>query len=265
MSTFNRTIVTIFAVVAVLALGAVAFAWSGIYNIGADDPHLAPTHALLEKLREQSIKRHAASITVPDLNNPAKAVQGAGNYNAMCVGCHLAPGVDGTELSRGLYPSPPDLTRYEVESASAFWVIKHGIKASAMPAWGPSMDDQYIWNMVAFLKRLPGMGEATYRDMVAQSGGHSHGGGETDHHVPDGQAADHHGGQESAEEHDHDAAAAGAADHHEHDKQPVTDTPTSDPGVTMQSHRHADGTVESHPVKAEPAKHEHADKDPPEK
>ncbi len=234
MNTFNRTILTICAVFVVLALGAVAFAWSGIYNIGADDPHLAPTHALLEKLREQSIKRHAAAITVPDLSSPANAVQGAGNYNAMCVGCHLAPGVDGTELSRGLYPSPPDLTRYEVESASAFWVIKHGIKASAMPAWGPSMDDQYIWNMVAFLRVLPGMDESTYQNMVAQSGGHSHGGGETDHHMHDGQADPDH-----------------------HDEQPAIDIPTSGSGVIMQSHRHADGTVESHPVEVEPAKHDH--------
>src|SRR3546814_1099025 len=55
---------------------------------------------------------------------------------AMCTGCHLAPGMSETEMSRGLYPAPPDLTKTTVEAAEAFWVIKHGIKASGMPAWG---------------------------------------------------------------------------------------------------------------------------------
>ena len=82
--------------------------------------------------------------------------QGAGNYNAMCMQCHLAPGMQGTELSRGLYPPPPDLTRETVDAAGAFWVIKHGIKASGMPAWGRSMGDEYIWNMTAFVQQLPG-------------------------------------------------------------------------------------------------------------
>src|SRR3546814_12702681 len=78
---------------------------------------------------------------------------------AMCTGCHLAPGMSETEMSRGLYPAPPDLTKTTVEAAEAFWVIKHGIKASGMPAWGKSMDEEYIWNMAAFLRVLPTLDE----------------------------------------------------------------------------------------------------------
>jgi mono/diheme cytochrome c family protein len=53
----------------------------------------------------------------------------------------------------GLYPAPPNLTITTVDAAHAFWVIKHGIKASGMPAWGKSMEDAYIWNMAAFLQQ----------------------------------------------------------------------------------------------------------------
>src|SRR3546814_7101354 len=74
-------------------------------------------------------------LKVPDLDDQGRIVQGAGNYDAMCTGCHLKPGVRETELSKGLYPAPPDLTRAEIDAAEAFWVIKHGIKASGMPAW----------------------------------------------------------------------------------------------------------------------------------
>lgn len=169
------------------------FVWSGIYNIGADDTHTKPVHALLQALREQSINQRAKSIEVPNLTDPALIRQGAGNYNAMCVACHLAPGIKETELSKGLYPSPPALTRAEVsDPAHHFWVIKHGIKASGMPAWGKSMQDKYIWGMVAFLQQLPKLDEAQYEAMVASSGGHSHGGGESgEHHDDEADTGDH--------------------------------------------------------------------------
>jgi hypothetical protein len=44
-----------------------------------------------------------------------------------------------------------------------FWTIKHGIKMSAIPAWGKSHDDEAIWNMVAFVRKAPGMSAPDYR------------------------------------------------------------------------------------------------------
>ena len=214
---------------AVFAFGG--FVWSGVYNIGADDEHTGPVYATLEALRERSIAVRASKLEVPDLEDPARVTQGAGNYAAMCVGCHLAPGMTGTELSQGLYPAPPDLTGETVDAAQAFWVIKHGIKASGMPAWGKSMDDPYIWNMVAFLQQLPGMEATQYQALVASSGGHSHGGGET-------------------QPHPHPEASGDAAD----EPAEVTAEPTAEPQPesaaepAMVEHRHADGTVESHPA-----------------
>jgi mono/diheme cytochrome c family protein len=56
-----------------------------------------------------------------------------------------------------------------VDPKEAFWVIKHGIKMSAMPAWGFSHDDPTIWSMVAFVQKLPAMSPAQYRDIVARA------------------------------------------------------------------------------------------------
>lgn len=171
----------VLAAVAVAAIGG--FIWSGFYNFAADDPHTAPVYRLLETMRKRSIQARAGRLEVPpDLADRERIVQGSGNYNAMCMGCHLAPGMEGTEMSRGLYPAPPDLSRTTVDAAEAFWVIKHGIKASGMPAWGQSMDDEYIWNMVAFLQALPGLDAEQYQAVVSSSGGHDHGGGETEPH-----------------------------------------------------------------------------------
>lgn len=178
----RKSLLTLSVLSGVAVLAVAGFVWSGIYNIGADDQHTRPVYALMETMRERSIQARAGKLEVPDLKDPARITQGAGNYNAMCMGCHLAPGMEATEMSKGLYPAPPDLTRETVEAAEAFWVIKHGIKASGMPAWGKSMEDEYIWNMAAFLQELPKLSAAQYQAMVASSGGHSHGGGETKPH-----------------------------------------------------------------------------------
>lgn len=193
------------------ALAAAAFVWSGLYNVGADDPHTPPVNALLQSMRDRSIDARARKLVVPDLADEARIVQGAGNYDAMCTGCHLRPGLSQTELSRGLYPAPPDLTRNRVDAARAFWVIKHGIKASGMPAWGHSMEDAYIWNMVAFLQRLPDLDAATYRAIVDRSGGHAHGGGETGARADAG--GDHPHGEEMPDRHDTGSTPASPTTH----------------------------------------------------
>ena len=60
---------------------------------------------------------------------------GAGLYAEMCTGCHLGPGVKPPELSQGLYlPAPEQAVASKRSAAQQFWVIKHGVKRSAMPA-----------------------------------------------------------------------------------------------------------------------------------
>lgn len=149
--------------------GLLLFVYAGRYDIGADAPHARPVAALLAVLRERSLRTHAAGLQVPDLADPQRILQGAGQYAAMCTQCHLTPVMRHSEISPGLYPQPPDLTRVRIDPKVAFWAIKHGIKMSAMPAWGGSHDDATIWSMVAFLQTLPDLSPSQYRDIVARA------------------------------------------------------------------------------------------------
>jgi len=116
------------------------------------------------------------------------------------------------------------------------------------------MDDEYIWNMAAFLQQLPTLDPEQYQAMVASSDGHDHGGGETrPHDHEQGTPADHDMSREDmdtdgSEPHAH--AAGASADHHG-TTVPAASTP--EPAVETVEHRHADGTVESHPVEPHPA------------
>ncbi|MBT9567198.1 MAG: cytochrome c [Thiobacillus sp.] len=181
----------VLGVVVTLGVGAAigaAVVYSGRIDVAADTPHSAATFRLIEIARDKAIDRQARGVSVPaDLADDERIRRGAGNYAAMCVECHLAPGKTSSEIRRGLYPEPPDLSREAEpnEAAKQFWVIKHGIKASGMPAWSKGgIEDAAIWDMVAFLQKMPTLDAAQYTALVAASDGHSHGGLDTDapHH-----------------------------------------------------------------------------------
>ena len=153
-------------ILAVLASGGAVFIGSGVYNIGADDHHTKLVLAVIEQLRERSIADRARTIEVKYVVDPARIAAGAQRYAALCVGCHLAPGVTKSDLRPGLYPHPPNLAQEEMQPAQrAFWIVKHGIKMSAMPAWGKTLDDAAIWDVVAFIRKMPAMTPETYQEL----------------------------------------------------------------------------------------------------
>ena len=201
----KRTLSTVaITLLAVVLLGALVVA-SGALSVAADEPHSSLVFGILDTARERSIETRADDIQVPALDDAGMVRRGAGNYDAMCAKCHLAPGMTATELNRGLAPTPPNLAKdANADAAEAFWVIKHGIKATGMPAWGKHMEDQYIWDVVAFLRKLPSLSVEQYQAEVAASGGHSHGGGESADH-------DHEEGEDHTDgtEHTHTAPANG--------------------------------------------------------
>jgi mono/diheme cytochrome c family protein len=151
----------------ILAAGAIAI-YAGVYNVAADIPHSQSVHWLLETAREQSIALRAADIAAPgDLSESRRIVSGAGQYAEMCASCHLAPGMKRTEISRGLYPRAPELRRKRQSTpAEDFWVVKHGIKMTGMPAWGVTHDDGLLWDIVAFLRKLPDLTPEEYQALV---------------------------------------------------------------------------------------------------
>ena len=161
---------TAFVLISLMLLAGVAgiVIYAGIYNIGADAPHSKVVYNALDQLRERAIASYSRDIKPPaDLNDPKRIAAGAGLYGEMCTGCHLGPGLEKSELSQGLYPQAPELAGgVNHTPAQQFWIIKHGVKLSAMPAWGKTHDDQLIWDMVAFIGQLPKMTPEQYRAAV---------------------------------------------------------------------------------------------------
>jgi mono/diheme cytochrome c family protein len=155
------------ALLAVIGAASLAI-YAGTYNFAADIPHTQAVYWLLETARERSIEVRAESLTVPsDLSDPKRIESGAGQYAEMCAGCHLAPGMKRTEIARGLYPRAPELRREgDLTPAEEFWIVKHGVKMTGMPAWGVTHNDEILWDVVAFLRKLPELTPDQYQTLV---------------------------------------------------------------------------------------------------
>lgn len=178
MHPFTPTRVLLVVVGAAIAAAAVTIS-TGLIDVAADVPHSSAVRWILETTRERSIARRSDGVVVPDLSAPSLVAAGAPEYAEMCSTCHRAPGEPESELRRGLNPMPPDLTqRHDSIPAQVFWVIKHGVRMTAMPAWGATHDDQRLWTLVAFLQRLPTLTAPEYAQLTQAKG---------DEHSPHGE------------------------------------------------------------------------------
>ncbi len=140
----------------------------GSFDVAADTPHSEAVYWLMNSVREKSIAVRAAGIEVPgNLDEEKRIASGAAQYVEMCAACHLAPGIKRTEISRGLYPRAPELRRKsDLSPGEQFWVVKHGLKMTGMPAWGITHDDDMLWDVVAFLRKLPELSAEQYQEIV---------------------------------------------------------------------------------------------------
>jgi mono/diheme cytochrome c family protein len=178
----------VLSAVAVLLLagtGVLAWMYSGEYNVAASKPHTPLGRWALETVMRKSVQDHAAGVQVPPLTDSALVATGFHHFQEMCVTCHGAPGEERSEIGEGLTPTPPELSEAVPEwtDAELFWIVKHGIKMSGMPAFGETHSDGELWGIVAFLQRLPALSPAEYQTLkqayvdAGGAGGGDHGGG----------------------------------------------------------------------------------------
>jgi mono/diheme cytochrome c family protein len=166
-----RILAVIGALAIIVGIGAAAFFFGGFYSVAAtaEDP-AAVTWALI-RVRTASIDSHANDQPPASINAPASVQAGAKAFAAHgCTTCHGGPGVAWAKLSEGLHPDPPDLKEVvdHRSPAQLFWVVKNGINMTGMPSFAlAGAKDEEIWQIVAFLKKLPDVSEADYKSWTA--------------------------------------------------------------------------------------------------
>ncbi|TFZ05009.1 c-type cytochrome [Ramlibacter rhizophilus] len=172
-----------FGLVVLMGLAGLAVVYTGAYNVAATEEHLAPTRWALATTMHRSVRQRAEEARGAEQVPPAMLAAGARAYHSMCQHCHAGPGVEREPWADGMRPRPPHLTEAatEWEPGEIFWIVRHGIKMTGMPAFGPTHDDEAIRGIAAFVKALPAMTPERYAQLGARKpetpGGHDHGPG----------------------------------------------------------------------------------------
>ncbi len=166
----------VLGVIVVCIVLSVGFILSGLVNVAASQPENALVEWVLSTTMKRSVGARARNIDAPDLTDESRIREGLSQYAGMCVQCHGAPGVEASGFSRGLDPPPPILTEevHEWDAAELFWITKHGVKMTGMPAFGHAHSDEEIWAMVALLQRMPTMSPQEYASELREAGPHVH-------------------------------------------------------------------------------------------
>src|SRR5665213_127019 len=148
----KKTILTVIITLVVVIVAFLIYIFSGAFNVQQSKGNSLSEWAL-NTAKNKSISKRIKDIKVPPMTDSAMFVIGFKHYNEMCTTCHGGPGISPDELSKGLFPAPPKFYKSGdmPQPAEAFWVIKHGIKFTAMPAFGPTHDDEKIWAITDFL------------------------------------------------------------------------------------------------------------------
>ena len=93
---------------------------------------------------------------------------GANHYRTGCAPCHGAPGMAGGAIEQGMLPPPPVLSAASRrwKECELFWIVKHGIKYTGMPAWVAQSRDDEVWAIVSFLRLLPSLDADRYASLT---------------------------------------------------------------------------------------------------
>lgn len=153
-------------------LGAVVVVYSGAYNVGATSQHLQPVHSLLETAMRQSVRWRARHIAAPPLEDAQRVQRGAALFHGKCVQCHGAPGVAQADFGQSMQPVPGPLVDapQRWHPREIYWITRHGIKMSGMPAWEFKLDEPQLWDVVAFVQALPDLSPQAYAQATRDAG-----------------------------------------------------------------------------------------------
>jgi len=153
----------------IFAVGGFLVAASGIIPIKASSGHWAVTRWFLGFAMRRSLATHTLGRDLPALAQPWLVLKGAGHYESGCRPCHGSPGLQSPRIAAAMTPHPPPLPSLvaERDPEELFYVVKHGIKFTGMPAWPSQQRDDEVRAVVAFLLELPKLDADAYRRLIS--------------------------------------------------------------------------------------------------
>lgn len=154
MKNFVLGFLAMVLVLAVLTGGSLLYLRLGFAEVRNDAKAPAWERHLTKFAVKASVRRSATHVPGVPPHTEDDLIAGGKLYLNGCAGCHGRPG-----RPRRIIPDylpPPQFangaTRYA--EPELFWIVKHGIRRSAMSAYGPFYSDREIWDLAAFVQQM---------------------------------------------------------------------------------------------------------------
>lgn len=133
----------------------ILFIFSGLYNVSARKQDPAFVNWVLGTISEHSVERYSKSEKMILMNDSMRLSIGNRFYTDNCVICHGGPGVQRSDIGKGLNPVPPDLDKSsDIKLKEIFWIIDNGIKMTGMPSFGITTNDSTVWASAYYVTRM---------------------------------------------------------------------------------------------------------------
>ncbi|MEE4639292.1 MAG: cytochrome c [Wenzhouxiangella sp.] len=170
MTFLKHALLTLF-LAGLVGLGAAAWVISGgHFDVAVSAQLPKPIHDLVHLTRVNAVRREIRNLEAQpaDLNNRATLQGAVQAFESLCAKCHSPPGGATPKLALSLNPPPADLADAAEKRSLAelFWVAKHGIRMSAMPAWGQSQSDETLWAIATLVQRFPTLSREEYQRLL---------------------------------------------------------------------------------------------------
>jgi len=161
----------------ILALTVLAFGGWVYLKLGYPDLRAQAEPSWLESelavtAVDASAARHAPRQQNPCPQTEASLLDGARLYRDKCADCHGRPDNPVSDYGGSFNPRAPQFMRARPRRPEDqnFYLIKYGVRWSAMPAWGNIMADSEIWQVVTFLRHLENLPPSVEQELHRPAG-----------------------------------------------------------------------------------------------
>jgi mono/diheme cytochrome c family protein len=141
----------------VIAVGAFWYTRTGRVNFQADQTPSSAERWFAGGASDAYVQRNAPQVKNPVAATDENVVAGAQLYIHHCAGCHGTPAAPDTPLMHSFNPPVPRFFLHapDMPDNQNFYVIEHGIRWTAMPAWDKTLSNQQMWEVTTFLGAIP--------------------------------------------------------------------------------------------------------------
>ena len=153
MRNFLRGVIATVLIMLIGAAGVVLLGWAPTQ---ADSAPPRWEMRLAHTALDRAIERNAPRVNNPVPPTDENLIEGMKTYVMACAECHGGLDRKPSPMAHSFYPPAPSLILRPMDDPEwqVFYVVRTGIRNTAMPAWSKTMSETDMWKVTAFLTRI---------------------------------------------------------------------------------------------------------------